>query len=93
MATSPVPLWAQEMSPYHRGPTGAGVLALAVVAVLVAFLLQLGAASGSGQAGSGQRVQSPACAELARLERRGVHAGPSYTRAARACRQGASGGR
>ena len=76
------------MSPYHRGPTGAGVLALAVVAVLVAFLLQLGAVSGSGQ-----RVQSPACAELARLERRGVHAGASWRRVDRACRQGASGSR
>jgi hypothetical protein len=48
MATSPVPLWAQEMSPYHRGPTGAGTLALAVVAVLAALLLQLGAATSSG---------------------------------------------
>jgi hypothetical protein len=38
MATSPVPLWAQEMSPHHRGPTAGGVLVLAVVAVLVAFL-------------------------------------------------------
>ena len=93
MATSPVPLWAQEMSPHHRGPTGAGVLALAVVAVLVAFLLQLGAASGSGQAGSGQRVQSPACAELERLERRGVRAGVSWRRVERACRQGVRGGR
>ena len=81
------------MSPYHRGPTGAGVLALAVVAVLVAFLLQLGAVTGSGPAGSGQRVQSPACAELARLERRGVHAGASWRRVDRACRQGASGSR
>jgi hypothetical protein len=93
MATSPVPLWAQEMSPHHRGPTGAGVLALAVVAVLVAFLLQLGAANGSGPAGSGQRVQSPACAELARLERRGVHAGASWRRVDRACREGVRGGR
>jgi hypothetical protein len=91
MATSPVPLWAQEMSPHHRGPTGAGVLALAVVAVLVALLLQLGAVTSSGRAGSGQRLQSPACAELTRLREHGVHAGASWQRAARACE--ASGGR
>lgn len=35
MPTSPVPQWAQEMSPHHRGPTGAGVLRLAVLVVLV----------------------------------------------------------
>jgi hypothetical protein len=39
MATSPVPVWAQEMSPHHRGPTGAGVLALAVIVVLVVLVL------------------------------------------------------
>ena len=33
--TSPVPPWAQEMSPCHRRPTGAGVLSLAVLVVLV----------------------------------------------------------
>ena len=41
MATSPVPLWAQEMSPTHRGPTGAGVLRLALVVVLVVLALGL----------------------------------------------------
>jgi hypothetical protein len=40
MATSPVPQWAQEMSPHHRGPTGAGVLRLALLVVLVVLLLQ-----------------------------------------------------
>src|SRR4029453_7365909 len=45
MATAPVPLWAQEMSPYHRGPTGAGVLALALVAVLLGLVLSATAAS------------------------------------------------
>ena len=49
MATSPVPLWAQEMSPHHHGPTGAGVLRLAIVAVLVALLLQLAPTAESGQ--------------------------------------------
>jgi hypothetical protein len=52
MATSPVPLWAQEMSPHHHGPTAGGVLRLAVLAVLVALLLQLAPATGSGQASS-----------------------------------------
>jgi hypothetical protein len=41
MATSPVPQWAREQSPYHRGPTGAGVLFLALVVVLAVLLLQL----------------------------------------------------
>jgi hypothetical protein len=50
MATSPVPLWAREMSPHHRGPTGAGVLRLALLAVLVALALQLVPATDSGQA-------------------------------------------
>ena len=50
MATSPVPQWAQEMSPHHHGPTGAGVLALAVLVVLVVLLLQaLPATDGGGQ--------------------------------------------
>jgi hypothetical protein len=38
MATSPIPTWAREQSPYHRGPTGAGVLLLALVVVLVVLL-------------------------------------------------------
>ena len=48
MATSPVPQWAQEMSPHHRGPTAGGVLRLAVLAVLVALLLQAWPATDSG---------------------------------------------
>jgi hypothetical protein len=48
MATSPVPLWALEMSPRHRGPTGAGVLVLAVVVVLVVLVLQGLATTDSG---------------------------------------------
>jgi hypothetical protein len=39
MATSPIPTWAREQSPYHRGPTGAGVLLLALVVVLVVLVL------------------------------------------------------
>ena len=48
MATSPVPQWAREMSPYHRGPTGAGVLRLALVVVLVVLALQAVATTGRG---------------------------------------------
>ena len=91
MATSPVPLWAQEMSPYHRGPTGGGVLALAVVAVLLGLVLSATAASQPSEQ-DGRRWQSPACAELQRLQRHGVDRGPSYRAVARACRE-ASGGR
>ena len=50
MATSPVPQWAREMSPHHRGPTGAGVLTLAVVVVLVVLVLQaIPTTDGGGQ--------------------------------------------
>jgi hypothetical protein len=55
MATSPVPQWAREMSPDHRGPTGAGVLRLALVAVLVVLLLQFAGATDRGQATSVDR--------------------------------------
>jgi hypothetical protein len=91
MATSPVPLWAQEMSPCHRGPTGAGVLALAVVAVLLGLMLSATAATEAREQDR-PRWQSPACAELQRLQRHGVDSGPSYRAVARACRE-ASGGR
>jgi hypothetical protein len=61
MPTSPVPLWAREMSPHHRGPTGAGVLGLAVVVVLVVLALQAMAATDSG--GQATRPTTPpACA-------------------------------
>ena len=61
MATSPVPQWAREMSPHHRGPTGAGVLSLAVVVVLVVLLLQAIPTTDSG--GQPTRPTTPpACA-------------------------------
>jgi hypothetical protein len=63
MATSPVPLWAQEMSPHHHGPTGAGVLFLAVVAVLLVLLLQLGPAADRGQTGTVDRGQGVSLCE------------------------------
>jgi hypothetical protein len=61
MAISPVPQWAQEMSPHHHGPTGAGVLALAVIAVLVVLLLQLGAGTDGGRT-TPPPTAPPACA-------------------------------
>ena len=91
MATSPVPLWAQEMSPYHRGPTGASILALALVAVVLGLVLSATASTRETEQDR-SRWQSPACAEQARLERHSATGGPSYRRAARACRE-ASGGR
>lgn len=39
MASSPVPTWAREMSPHHRGPTAGGVLLLAALVVLVMLAL------------------------------------------------------
>jgi len=48
MATSPIPTWAREQSPYHRGPTGGGVLLLALVVVLVVLALQAWPATDSG---------------------------------------------
>jgi hypothetical protein len=62
MAASPVPQWAQEMSPHHRGPTGAGVLALAVVVVLAVLLLQALPTTNSG--GQATRpTRPPKCAQ------------------------------
>jgi len=63
MATSPVPLWAQEMSPHHHGPTAGGVLFLAVVAVLVALLIQLAPATERGQASTTDRGQGVSLCE------------------------------
>jgi hypothetical protein len=53
MATSPVPLWAQEMSPHHRGPTGAGVLRLALLVVVIVLVLQVVAVTQRGQSAGG----------------------------------------
>jgi hypothetical protein len=56
MSTSPVPQWAREMSPYHRGPTGAGMLRLAVLVVLVVLVWQaVATTSGGGQASTVDR--------------------------------------
>jgi hypothetical protein len=53
MPSSPVPLWAQEMSPHHRGPTGAGVLRLALLVVLVVLLWQAVPTTQGGQVADG----------------------------------------
>jgi hypothetical protein len=45
------PYWIAEQSPYHRGPTAAGVLRLALVVVLVVLLLQAIPTTDSGGAG------------------------------------------
>lgn len=63
MATSPVPQWAREMSPHHRGPTGAGVLRLALVVVLVVLLLQVMPATDSGSQTTTRPTTPPRCAQ------------------------------
>ncbi len=92
MATSPVPLWAQEMSPYHRGgPTGAGILALAVVAVLLGLVLSAtSAARSTEQDGPRWQVAGLRGAAAAPAPRRGQRA--ELPGGGRACRE-ASGGR
>jgi hypothetical protein len=57
MATSPVPQWAREMSPHYRGPTGAGMVTLAVLVVLVVLLLQAIPTTDSG--GQATRPTTP----------------------------------
>jgi hypothetical protein len=50
MAAPRYPYWIEEQSSTHRGPTGAGVLRLALVLVLVALALQaVSAAERGGQ--------------------------------------------
>jgi hypothetical protein len=63
MATSPVPVWAQEMSPHHQGPTGAGVLFLAVVAVLLGLMLAAGGLIESRQPASDRDQGVSLCEE------------------------------
>jgi hypothetical protein len=60
-ATSPVPQWAREMSPTHRGPTGAGVVFLALVVVLVVLVLSAVPTAQSGAQPS-RATTPPACA-------------------------------
>jgi hypothetical protein len=50
------------MSPHHRGPTGAGVLRLAVLVVLVVFVLQAMATTDSGDQPS-RPTAPPPCAQ------------------------------
>ena len=86
-----LPQWAQEMSPNYRGPTIAATLGL-LAAVTVLLLALLGGPSATvTDSTSRPRQLSPACAERQRLERHGVHSGPSWRRVDRACRKEASG--
>jgi hypothetical protein len=83
MATSPVPVWAQEMSPTHTGPTAGGILQLAVLVLVLVLAFQWFAAADSGAAQvdrkagvsscdehRGQPAWDRICAETARRHRR-----------------------
>ena len=50
--SSRYPYWVEEMSSTYRGPTGAGVLRLALLVVLVVVVWQALAATNGGQAAS-----------------------------------------
>jgi hypothetical protein len=62
MPTSPVPQWAREMSPHHRGPTAAGMLRLALLVVLVVLALQAIPTTDSGRQ-STRTTTPPRCAQ------------------------------
>src|SRR5215207_1263392 len=62
MATSPVPTWAREQSPYHRGPTAGGVLQLAVL-VLVAVIVWQFFTTDSGAAPVDRKAGVSLCEE------------------------------
>jgi hypothetical protein len=64
MATSPVPQWAQEMSPHHRGPTIAGTLVMLAVATVLLLLVLLSSSPSTDAAA--------VCAALAAHLRAGV---------------------
>ena len=63
MATSPVPLWAQEMSPHHHGPTGTGVLRLALLVVIMVIAWQWWTATDSGRATVDRKAGVSLCEE------------------------------
>jgi hypothetical protein len=63
MATSPVPQWAQEMSPAYRGPTAGGVLRLAVLLLLIVIASQWFTATDSGAAQVDRRAGVSLCEE------------------------------
>jgi hypothetical protein len=62
MATSPVPEWAREMSPTHRGPTAGGVLWLAVLAIILVIVLQAWPTAGATSFKT-PPTTPPACAQ------------------------------
>ena len=97
-AHRPAPYAAQCVRCRTRYPCTAALRVALMVRLPVAWTpyrlglaLSATAASRSGEQ-DGRRWQSPACAELQRLQRHGVDSGPSYRAMARACRE-ASGGR
>lgn len=68
--------WQRELAGQtDHGVTTVRVLVLAVVAVLVALLWL--PTSGASEPSGTTRAPSP-CAELRRLEARGVHSGPDF---------------
>jgi hypothetical protein len=70
--------WQREAAGQtDRGVTTPRVLALAVASVL-ATLLWAGGHQVVDQHVGGARSPSSACAELARLERQGIHSGPAF---------------
>jgi hypothetical protein len=75
--------WLDDMSPGRSGPSTFGTLVFLAIAALVLLALLSGPQATAEGGGSGG--DSPACAELVRLERHGA-TGPSYDRAWRACR-------
>ena len=83
MAESPFPLWAREMSPSGPRPTIGGLLSLVLVVLLAVTVWR---AAAGAEAVPGPPPAGPACSEQRRLEGHGVHSGPSYRRALRACR-------
>jgi hypothetical protein len=50
MATSPIPTWAREQSPYHRGPTTSGLLRFAVLVLVAVICWQWFTTADSGRA-------------------------------------------
>jgi hypothetical protein len=59
VATSPIPQWGREMSPTHRGPTAGGILWLAVLAIILAIVIQAAPTSSA----KAPTTTVPACAQ------------------------------
>jgi hypothetical protein len=82
--------WQAEQAGTNRAPSAGAALALfAAVALVLLTLL----AAPWATTDSGQRLDPPACVELARLERHGVSSGPSWRRVEQLCQEATTGGR